>query len=652
MGSIWVGALLWVWGSGMVQATEIIPPMIQIKPEHPRLLVRPGASPWAVSTGELRAQHRNPAFLEMLGQLRAEKSASAQAMIWLLTGERTAAERALATLLAYRFPGEVDTFHTYFTLTQFGLAYDWLYDYEGFTAEKKAQVRAGVQPLVRRGLRDADDHVFHNYIWMSAGGVAIWALATVGEDAQANQVFERVRDRFNNGLFPAWKYLEGLPSEPMGYWALYVFTPGMLTVLAAQSASETDVVGLIRQSDGDWLSRHFENLIHSTLPDLRYIPWGDLQSGPNGGVTYEMAGIMDALTWATRSPHGAYFGARLAEKRGLKRFHGDTPIFYFLYTRWLQDAAAALPASAPMGSGRPSAGSLPPEPAAPALSFLAGNAQSGHFIARSGWDDDATLVTFRCTDHFGDHHHYDQGSFIIYRHGLLAVDPPIYQKVRGPQQPTEAHNTLLLDGQGQRPVRGQWFKTLADFQKNLTTGAHLETGEILFSKEAGAWAAVAGQFAQAYSTQQVQSCVRQVLFVRPGKIVVVDHLVPSVNGKLSEVQWLLQLPSAPVLDKDGFWATNHQSWLSCRALRPGGEVPVVEPTAVKTHRVSLRYPANGRPLSLAHFLEVGDGPRPGTKSVVACRAVSHALEVTLDGVVFSFSTEPPFAVEGPESKRP
>ena len=65
-------------------------------------------------------------------------SAAAQAMVWQLTGESAAAEKAIARMRAYRFPGNVDTFHTYFTLREFGLAYDWLYDYAGFTREKKA----------------------------------------------------------------------------------------------------------------------------------------------------------------------------------------------------------------------------------------------------------------------------------------------------------------------------------------------------------------------------------------------------------------------------------------------------------------------------------------------------------------------------------
>jgi len=101
----------------------------------------------------------------------------------------------------------------------------------------------------------------------------------------------------------------------MGYWALYVFSPGALTLLGAQSAFERNLLRTIQESDGTWLNRHFENLIHSTLPDQRYIPWGDLQSGPNGGVTRDMAGIIDALTWATKSPTGAYFSSWIASER-------------------------------------------------------------------------------------------------------------------------------------------------------------------------------------------------------------------------------------------------------------------------------------------------------------------------------------------------
>ena len=331
MSVVAAGSLAW--------GDDLIPPASAIKTDRPRLLLRPRPTPCAISLAQLDALPRDAEFQRMLDQLKAQNHAAAQAMVWLLTKDPAAADRAVRRMRAYRYPGEVDTFHIFGRLTEFGLAYDWLYNYPGFTREIKAEVRAGLAPLARQGVRATNDHMFHNYIWMSAGGVALWAMAIAGEDAAADQLFEQIRQRFNRGLYPAWQYLDGLPSEPMGYWSLYVFTPGVWTLLAAQSAFETDLVGAVRTRQGAWLDRHFENLIHSTLPDMRYIPWGDLQSGPNGGVTYEMAGVIDGATWALRSPHGSRFGRWLEEKRGLERFHGETAIFYMLYARQPQAPA-------------------------------------------------------------------------------------------------------------------------------------------------------------------------------------------------------------------------------------------------------------------------------------------------------------------------
>ena len=616
-------------------ADDLFPPVAKIKPDHPRVLLRPEATRLAVSLGQLRTAERGDDFRQLLAQLAGNQNAAAQAMVYLLSGDESAADKAIARMRAYRYPGEVDTFHIYFTLQEFALAYDWLYDYEGFTDAIKAEIRGRVMPLAQEGLRVADDHVFHNYVWMSAGGTALWALATAGDDEQADRLYGQIAARFNDGLFPAMRYLDGLPSEPMGYWAMYDLTSCALTVLAVQSASETDLVGMIRDRQNAWLDRHFENLVHSTLPDMRYLPWGDMQSGPNGGVTHEMAGTIDAMTWGLGSPHGAYFGRWLADRRGLSRFYGETAIFYMLYTRSLATA-----------------------PAVPPLGFLAGNRQGGHFIARSSWDDDATIVTLRAADHMGDHNHYDQGSFMIYRHGLLAVDPPVYRQVRGPQQKTEHHNTLLLGGQPQRPVRGQWFKTVEKFEQNLQEGCRLETGDILFHEDAGTWAAVAAQFAQAYPPELVQSCVRQLLFVRPATVVVVDQLTGPASHALPEVQWLLQVPRRPAIDGDALWASNGKSWLRCRPIMlpdeafgvvtPGAAAskaisPEVAETPVDTHQVRYTYAGKDR-LTLVHVLDVGDGDRPGPASGVRVRPTDRGLVLALDGQTFLFATSEPFAV--------
>jgi hypothetical protein len=608
---------------GAVPDDGLIPPVSAIKADRPRLLVRPQTTPFAISLEQLAALPRDAEFQRMLDQLQAQDHAAAQAMVWLLTKDASAAERAVRRIRAYRFPGDVDTFHIFGYLTEFGLAYDWLYGYPGFTSAIKAEIRANLAPLAEQAIQVTNDHMFHNYIWMSAGGVALWAMATAGEDAAADRLFEQIRQRFNQGLYPAWRYLDGLPSEPMGYWSLYVFTPGVWTLLAAQSAFETDLVGTVRTQHGEWLERHFENLIHSTLPNMRYIPWGDLQGGPNGGVTHEMAGVIDGATWALRSPPGVRFSRGLQDKRGLERFHGETAIFYMLYSR------------------QPQA-----EPTDPPLSFLAGNRHSGHFIARSGWDDGATVVAFRCTDHFGDHHHYDQGSFFVWRNGPLAVDPPVYRKVGGPQQLTEHHNTLLLGDRPQRPVRGQWFVTVEDFQKNLHGGRKLETGDILFSEDAGAWAAVAGQFAQAYDEDLLESCVRQLLFVRPDKVIVVDRLRAGVGKPLPCVQWLLQLPREPSRQERALVASNGTSWIRCRAVVPAdGALPTVSATPVNTQRASFEYRGQAE-LALVHVLDVGDGTVAGPPPAVTAQQAGQDILVAVDGSTFVFAGTGDYRVTG------
>ena len=44
-----------------------------------------------------------------------------------------------------------------------------------------------------------------------------------------------------------------------------------------------------------------------------------------------MAGVIDALTWAMKSGPGVHLGRWVAGKRGLRRVHGVTGVFYTLY---------------------------------------------------------------------------------------------------------------------------------------------------------------------------------------------------------------------------------------------------------------------------------------------------------------------------------
>ncbi len=580
----------------------LIPPADRIKPDRPRLLLRPNATPLAITLDQLKAVPRDADFKQMLTQIGAEKDAACQAMVYLLTGDAAAAEKAVARMRAFKVGADPDCFAVYFGLREMALAYDWLHGYAGFTDAIKAEVRAKLVPLVEAGLRISDDHLVHNYIWQSAGGVALWAMATAGDDPAADKWLAAIRERLNDRLYAGMRYLDGAPGESMWYWALYDLSPCVMTVLAAQSAFEADLIGRIAREQDNWLARQFLHVLCNTQPDMTYVPFGDTKAGPDGGVTHEMAGILDGLTWATKSPAGAWFSRGLAAKRGPKRFYGFHGIFYFLYTR-----------------------NIAVEPAEPPLAFLAGGADGGHMLARSGWTDDATVVAFRCTDHFGSHNHFDQGSFTIFRNGPLAVDPPAYRKVGGPQQATDGHSTLTIGGRGQRTVRGQSFKTLDELKANMTAGAKLDTGEVLYyfdgqvplhldedrtdPRTTASIATVVGQFAQAYPDGLIASCVRQVTFIRPDRVVVIDWLTAPEGRELPEVIWQLIASARPVAGENNLVSVNNgKSHLLCW----GGVEPKVEPILEKWQRVRYTYPPveGRRERTLLHVLKVGDGPPP------------------------------------------
>jgi hypothetical protein len=283
-------------------------------------------------------------------------------------------------------------------------------------------------------------------------------------------------------------------------------------------------------------------------------------------------------------------------------------------------------------------------------------------MMRSSWEDDATVIGFRSTDYYQGHFHQDAGSFVVYRNGLLAVDAGRYTKytesLRAPIVATGAHNSLLLGGEGQRLVKGQWYKDLDAFNRargENRDDRRLEMGDLPFFTHGGEWTAVAGQFAQAYSPGVISSCVRQLLYVRPNTLVVVDTLVPSQGKNLPEVRWMIHLPGNKLISGKGFVETaNERSWLRCRSM-VSEEKPVVE-ESMKTQlgsdpqklteisRADFVYGSQPGILTLVHLIDVGDG-QPGAPANIRPRITADRIEIALDGKIYSFSKKYPFTVE-------
>src|SRR4051794_5521321 len=140
-----LGLLAFIPRAARAAADDLFPPLTAVKPDHPRLLVRPKPTRLAVPLANLRDTPHDADFKAMLDRLREQRDdAAAQAMVWLLTKDDAAADRAVKRLRAYRFPGpgKVDTFKVYFPLREFALAYDWLHDCPAFPRAVRDEVRA------------------------------------------------------------------------------------------------------------------------------------------------------------------------------------------------------------------------------------------------------------------------------------------------------------------------------------------------------------------------------------------------------------------------------------------------------------------------------------------------------------------------------
>jgi hypothetical protein len=190
--------------------TDLVPPATGIRHDRPRLLLRPADTPYAISLGQLRALPRDRQFQAMLEQLEGSpRRPAALALAYHLTGRAEAAEQALAVMRSWRMPEDRkaldDPFGVYFTLLDMALAYDWLHDYGGFDEQARTSLRRALGPYVENACKLGDDHVFHNYVWMYNSGAMLWALATAGEDADADRLFAGLRERFNGQLFRAMK---------------------------------------------------------------------------------------------------------------------------------------------------------------------------------------------------------------------------------------------------------------------------------------------------------------------------------------------------------------------------------------------------------------------------------------------------------------
>jgi hypothetical protein len=172
--------------------------------------------------------------------------------------------------------------------------------------------------------------------------------------------------------------------------------------------------------------------------------------------------------------------------------------------------------------------------------------------ARSGWDEDAMLVGFKCTSNntdyvreefpgrpiAGGHNHPDAASFQVYAFGeWLAVDPGYTMKIL-----TENHNTVLVNGAGQLGGGKMWFDARETMNLEGVAITHFEsTDEYTYAR---------ADASNIYRPEaRLKKFIRHLIYLKPHDLLIIDELDARRKSKF---EWLVNAEQSIRRDGDAF----------------------------------------------------------------------------------------------------
>ena len=243
-----------------------------------------------------------------------------------------------------------------------------------------------------------------------------------------------------------------------------------------------------------------------------------------------------------------------------RKFHSWFPFLPFVLTRYNPDAPSAAGKEAKL------------EKSACFPSF-------GLVIMRSGATQADTHALFRSGALYGNHQHYDESSFVIFKHDFLALDSGsrtsnMHHCNYAPQ--SVAHNTILIH-QEKEPVAPFWkpWGSLAEVSSETVYshgGQYRTTGaKNLAYRATEEYTYAANDATGVYRNTKCREAVRQFVFIQPDYFVVFDR-VKSVRPDQRK-EYLLHVQNEPVeLGKGLYRADNGRGRIFQQTLWPRNAV--------------------------------------------------------------------------------
>ena len=511
--------------------------------------------------------------------------------------------------------------YAHYYVKNVALVYDWLH--QRLTPEQKESYRAYMRTAIDRIWNNRGDTAWalddpaNNYHYGYIAATLLQALASWGEDPSAVQNWNFLVEKKWPAVF---NYLKG--EGRGGYWhegSHYgrKSKQDLLEILLwLRDASVDRKLDLFKSPGFTYPDEMVRYQIYAMQPDVyakrgargyRGTPYnaannpptlvqvGDLASDAQGPVTAGDAALMTMLAdGLSGQPMGAVAQYWLREWSGGVHRTRRALLHEFLFddpSRAAQDYSSE--------------------------DILPTFAASAHwFHSRSDWSADATAVSFFSATgpQITSHQHRDQNSFVVWHKGWQAADLNSWSG-SGVADDTAIHNTLLLNGKGQRtPILDPRFAA-NDPGYGRIAAVHASTAVPGLRAVVGDAAKAYGELENSGTTVRPSLQRFDRLLVHYGDIVVVGDTVQTVNGAADTITYAVHNRGrfTPTTDPRTYVAVSpcgESMFAGAGCVDPMAGGRMVHTTVVPANPdLSVRdsYPGRGSPVNEGTGLELEVG---------------------------------------------
>jgi hypothetical protein len=561
------GGISFVWNHNT--ATEFFEPKNSLVPTirhtHPRILL-PELSSWEGNALSRFISSRLSSY-QIKGlktyNTCGDNNIMAKTACWITSGNSDVAENLINDAKSFvveppKVVGE------YGNAWELAFAYDFLMLYPGFTSTDRLVVEEKLVNALREYLSvlaSDSPSLWHGRTTLASRA---WLCAIVLDD-RAPQVQDLIKAAHEHFLesFAAVSLVEAWP-EGYNYWiqerafGFILAASGYLNSVE-NAKYRAEMLGTIKRV-GLW---H----IYATRPDNRIEGIGD--EGSRVDLKDQTRRIIDLIGQLTKDPVFSLYSRYIEGLYGKESYYHEFQWGFTLFNdpdidllgqniNKLDRFDALLPDSAIFGKGA-----------------------FNQIYIRSGWDQDATFISFRAGDTFTHHGHYDAGHFTIFKKAPLAINSSVYGDLFSENRlnysiRTIAKNSLLIlrpgekvhpnrffnnnvaDG-GQRVIlpTGSAIVSVEDWERNLSEGDYLQGGRLVhFQNNDAEFVYIDSDLTDAYNTPhhdeggnggKVSQVLRQLFYMTNEDVLIVHDSIVATNANYTK-KWLLHTINRPQIN--------------------------------------------------------------------------------------------------------